>query len=85
MLNNPPLIEDVNHIRLLDRTQPMSDGDGSPTLGRRVERRLHHFFRLRVQSRRGFVEEEDLGVAEEGAGDGYALTTVAKPSLKRKD
>lgn len=77
MLHDPALVENVNHIGLLDRAQPMRNGDGGATLRRGVEGRLHHFLRLRVERRRGFVEEEDLGVAEESAGDGDALLLAA--------
>lgn len=77
MLDDATLIEDVNHIRLLDRTQTMRDGDRGPTLGRGVESRLYNFLGFRVQSRGGFVEEEDFRVAEEGASNGDTLLLAA--------
>ena len=77
MFDDASLIENVNHIRLLNRAQTMGDGDGRPTLRRSVESRLHDLLRFRVERRRGFVEEEDFRVAEKGAGDGDALLLAA--------
>jgi hypothetical protein len=44
---------------------------------REIERCLHHLFGLGVECGRGFVEEQDLRVAEECAGDGDALLLAA--------
>lgn len=77
LLHHPALIDDVDHVRLLDGAQPVGDGDGGAALRGRVQGRLDHLFRLRVQRRRRFVEEEDFGVAQEGSGDGDALLLAA--------
>lgn len=51
----------------------MGDSDGGAALGGGVEGRLDDLLRLRVQSGRGFIKEQDLGITKEGAGDGNAL------------
>ena len=73
-----PTINHVNDIRLLDGAEPMRDRDGGATSGGGVQSGLHDLFGFRVQGRGGFVEEEDFGVAQEGAGDGDALLLAAR-------
>jgi len=73
VFHNPARVKHVNHVGLLDGAQPVRDGNRGAALCRLVEGRLHHLFRLRVQGRRGLVEEEHLGVAQEGPRNGDAL------------
>jgi hypothetical protein len=42
------LVDDIDHVRLLDRAQPMRDRDSRPSLGRGIQRRLDDLLRLRV-------------------------------------
>ena len=76
-LHHNPLINHIDHIRLLDRTQPMRHRDRGSALRRRIQRRLHDLLALGVQRGGRFVEEEDLWIAQEGAGDGDALFLAA--------
>jgi hypothetical protein len=69
VLHDPALIEHVDHIRFLDRAQPMRHRDRSSSPRGRIEGRLHDLLGFRVQRRSGFVEEEDLRIAEERPGD----------------
>lgn len=64
VLHDSALVEDVDHIGFLDGRQPVRDGDGGPTAGRSIQSGLHHLFGFGVQGAGGFVQEEDLGVAE---------------------
>ena len=69
--NSPVHHEDT--IRFLNRAQPVRHGDSRTAFGSFVESGLDDFFAFRVQGRGGFVEEQDLRVAEECAGDGDTL------------
>ena len=77
MFDNPPLVKHVNHVGFLDRAEAVRDGDGGSALGGSIESSLDDLLGLGVEGRGGFVEEEDLGVAKEGAGDGDALLLAA--------
>lgn len=55
----------------------MRDGDGGAALRGGVECVLDDTFRGGIECGGGFIEEEDLWVAEEGAGDCYALALAA--------
>lgn len=68
----------VDDIGLLDRAQSMRDRDSCSALCRHVQRVLDHFLRLRVEGRGRLVEQEDLWVAEKGAGDGDTLFLAAR-------
>jgi hypothetical protein len=69
-LRHNALINHIDDIGLLDGAEPMRNGDGGAAPGCGVEGGLDDLFRFRVEGAGGFVEEEDLRVAEEGAGDG---------------
>ena len=62
-LHHHPPFNNINHIRLLNGTQPMRNRNGGPPLRRRIQRRLDDFLALGVEGTSRFVEEEDLGVA----------------------
>ena len=65
-------------IRLLDRAQPVGHRDRRPAPRGLVQRRLHHLLGLAVQRAGGLVQEQDLGVAQEGARDSDALFLSAR-------
>jgi hypothetical protein len=77
-LNDLTLIKDIDDISLLDRAETVSHSDCSTTTSSSIQSSLDDLLGLRVQSGSGFVEEEDLGVPEEGAGDGYTLLLAAR-------
>jgi hypothetical protein len=70
----PALVKDVDDVGVLDCAQAMRDGDGCTALCGGVEGGLYDAFGCGVEGGCGFVEKQDLRVAEEGAGNGYALT-----------
>lgn len=92
-LRHNAAINHIDDICLLNGAQAMRNRDGSTAPRGGIQRRLDDFFRLGVQRAGGFVEEEDLRVAEEGARDGetlllpageeggFAAEGVEKPSL----
>lgn len=77
-LHDAALIDDVDHIRLLNGTEPMGDCDRGTALRRRVQRDLNYLLRLRVERRCGFVQEENFRVAQEGARDRDPLLLPAR-------
>ena len=62
-LHDPPLVEHVDDIRLLDGTQAMSHGDCRSPFCRSVKSRLDDFFGLAIKRGGCFVEKQDFGVA----------------------
>jgi hypothetical protein len=74
--HHPP-VNHINHIRLLDRAQPMRHRDRRPPPSRSIQCGLDYLLGFGVEGRGGFVEEEDLGVPEEGARDGDTLLLPA--------
>jgi hypothetical protein len=73
VFDHDTFVNHVDHISLLDRRQAMRYSNGRASLSCSVKCRLDHLLGLRVQGRGGLVEQQDLGVAEQGAGDGDTL------------
>ena len=73
LLYDLALVKDIDHVGVLNCAQAMRDRDCGAALRGGVEGGLYDAFGCGVEGGCGFVEKEDLGVAEEGAGDGYAL------------
>jgi hypothetical protein len=71
------LINHIDDIRLLDRAKSVRNSNRCPPPRRGIQRGLDDLLGLGVQGAGGFVEEEDLGVAEESAGDGETLFLAA--------
>ena len=67
------VFKDDDAVGVADGGQAMSHDDSGASLTRFVQRLLHHRLALGVQRRRGFVQQEDLGIAHQGSGDGDAL------------
>ena len=60
---------------VLDRAEPVGDDDAGAAFLRLVQSVLHHLLRLRVQRRGGLVQQKDLGLADQGSGDGDAFSS----------
>ena len=58
-LRDFPVFEDEDLVGVDHRRQPVGDDDGGPVFRDDVERRLDVALRLRVEGRRGFVQQED--------------------------
>lgn len=56
-LDHLPFLDYIYHIRLLYRTQAMSDRDCRPSLCSDIQRVLDHLLRLAVECRGRFIEE----------------------------
>lgn len=71
------LIEDEDHRGVADGGKAMGDDEYSFAAHEVLEGRLHGGLTVAVESRGGFVEDEDGGVAQEGAGEGETLALSA--------
>ncbi|GJC99127.1 hypothetical protein ColKHC_07953 [Colletotrichum higginsianum] len=68
-------VHDNDVVGVADGRQAVGDGDDGAVLGRRLlNGTLDALLAGRVEGRGGLVEHEDLGIADEGAGEGDALT-----------
>lgn len=65
-LHNATLVEHVDYICLLDCAEPVCYGDRGSALRSCIESCLDDFLGFTVKRRSGFVEKENLGIAEEG-------------------
>jgi hypothetical protein len=76
-LHHHALINHIDDVRFLDRAKSVRNSDGRASPRRGIQRGLDDLLRLGVEGAGGFVEEENLGVAEEGACDGETLFLAA--------
>ena len=66
-------VNHCNHIRVIDRREAVSNDNGGSSLSGFVESFLDNFLTLHVQSRSGFIKEEDFGISDESSCDGNSL------------
>ena len=71
--DNPPLVQNHNQVRLLDRGKPMGDADSRAAFHQFFQFLLHDTLRLRVEGVGRLVEKQNRRVFEDGARDGNAL------------
>lgn len=77
LLQQLPLAKNKNDIGILHRRETMRNDQHGPPLARALKGRLHEPLALGVEGARRLVEEEDLGLADERAGNGDALLLAA--------
>ena len=70
--------EQEEDVAVADGAQAVSDHDRSAALHCPVQSLLHDLLAVLIKSGGGLVEDEDLGVLDEGAGDGDALLLAAR-------
>lgn len=68
-LGDATLVEEVDAVRLLDRRQPVRDGNRRSALGGVVESSLDDLLRGRVEGRGGLVEKKHPRVSDERPGN----------------
>lgn len=73
MLNYISLVNYEEPLAISDGTKSVSNNDRSSPLHGSVEGLLHDFLTLLIEGTRGLVEDQDLGVLDQGSGDGDAL------------
>src|SRR5262249_55067739 len=69
LLDQPPLVEDEDAVGFPNRGQPVRDHEARPVVHQPVERVEDDALRLRVDRRRGLVEDEDRRLLEKSARD----------------
>ena len=76
-LGDSAVVEDDDLIGVDDRRKAVGDHHRGAAPGDSVERFLDGLLGAAVERRGGFVEDQDRGVLEQGAGDGDALLLAA--------
>lgn len=71
--DNLPLVENIDDIGLLNRTQTMCDGDRGSALSRSIQCSLDNLFGLGIESRGGFIQKKHSGIPDQGACDRHTL------------
>lgn len=72
------MAHDADEVGPLNGAQPVGDDEHRAAARRSVERLLHHALGFRVQGAGGFIQHQDAGVLDQGAGDGDALFLAAR-------
>jgi hypothetical protein len=70
-------LKNINHIRALHGTQAMRNSNRGAALGGLIQGGLYNLLGRRVQRGRGLVEQQDLGIAQEGSGNRQTLALAA--------
>lgn len=73
LLHNLPLLHHCNAVGVDDGGEAVGHHHGGAPHHQLVQSILHHTLALSIQSRGGFVQQQDLWVFQNGAGDGDAL------------
>ncbi|MNN23768.1 hypothetical protein D3C81_1371740 [compost metagenome] len=77
LLANLAVFHDDDAVRLDDGGKAVGDDDGGAALHQGVERLLYQLFAGGVERAGGFIEDEDLRRAQDGAGNRDALLLAA--------
>ena len=77
-LHDAPFVDHQDHVRTLDRGQPVCDDEDRPPRQKVFHGVLDQPLGLAVEGARGLVEDEDRRVPEDRPGDGNALTLPAR-------
>ena len=75
--DNLALLHEMDLVALLNSTETVRNRDRGPTLRCAIQRVLNDSFTIAIESRRGFVKEQDRGVTEQSTGDGDTLLLAA--------
>ena len=77
-LDNAPVVDDEDEIGPLDGGEPVCDDDRSPAGAQLLKGLLDLGLGGRVNGRGGLVQEDDLRVSQDDAGDGDSLQLAAR-------
>ena len=77
LLHYPTLLEHHYEVGMLYGAEAVGDDEGGAARHEAVERLLHKVFALGVERRGGFVEDEDVGIGEDGTSYGETLPLSA--------
>ena len=78
ILHNLAVVDDEDLFAVANRAQSVSNDDRSSALHRSVQRLLHDFLALLVQSRSRFIENQDLWVFDKCTSNGDPLLLAAR-------
>ena len=71
---NHTVVQHEDDVGAADCRQPVRDGDRRLALEQASKALKHQLLRLRIERRRGLVEQENRRVSDDGARNGDALT-----------
>src|SRR5471030_1878650 len=81
LLDDAALVEDEDFVHGAEGGEAVGDADDGAVFGEMVDGFLDFGLGLGIEGGGGFVEDEEGGVADEGAGDGDALALAAGEAL----
>ena len=73
LLNNLAFIQDADQIGLYDCAEPVGNHQHGVLPFKLINGLLHQPFALGVEGAGGFIQDEQLGIAKDGAGQGEPL------------
>ena len=76
-LHETSFVEDKDAIGSLDGRQAMGNHKGSSAFHESLQCLLDESFRLTVEGRGGFIQQQDPWIFHDGSGDGDALSLTA--------
>lgn len=77
LFNDTSVIKDEDAVSVDDRRQSVRNNDGRAVFQDVADGFLHDPLRFSIERRCGFIEHEDLWIANDGAGNGKTLTLAA--------
>ena len=75
--HNATMLDGRNLVSMLNSRETVGDDDRGATARQELERLLHRLLALVIQGARRLVQDQDLGVLEKHARNGYALLLAA--------
>ena len=81
LLDGFPVGHGDDEVGVAHGREPMGDDDGGAATAEAGERLLHQRLAFGVQRAGGFIEQQDAGVAEQGAGQSDALALATGEAL----
>ena len=80
-LHNLPLVQHANQIGLHDRAESVRNHQHGVPLFELVDGLLHQPFALRVEGAGGLIENQQLWIAKDGAGEGEPLSLATAEAV----
>ena len=81
LLNNLPLIHHTDHICLHDRAEPVGNHQHGVMTFELFDGLLNQSFALGIEGAGGFIEDQQLWIAKDGAGQGEPLALAAAEAV----
>ena len=84
LLGHLSVLNDNQLIGIAEGGESVGDHNGGLSTGENAEGVLNQLFGFGIHGRGGFVQNQDLGITENGAGDGDSLPLSARKILEAK-